>query len=185
MSRRKKIYKITRLGEGAVGKTALKTRYLGDTFKKNYTITIGADFAVKRMNINGEEITLQIWDLAGQPRFSKVREVYYNGTTGALLIYDISRRDTFEKIANWIRELIKNNQNRIVPVILLANKSDLRGTDQEKISREEGESYAKELGNWAKFEIPHVETSAKSGDNVEAAFVKLVENIEATMAARG
>jgi small GTP-binding protein len=184
VSRRKKIFKITLLGEGAVGKTAIKSRYLGDTFKKNYTITIGADFAVKRMNVNNEEVTLQIWDLAGQPRFSKVREVYYNGTTGALLIYDISRRDTFEKVAQWIGELIKNNQNRIVPVILIANKSDLRGTEQEKVSEEEGLNYAAELANWAGFDIPYVETSALSGDNVEDAFIRLVENIEMVMSSR-
>ncbi len=174
----KKIFKVSLLGEGAVGKTALKTRYLGDTFKKSYTITIGADFAVKRVNIDGQEVTLQIWDLAGQPRFAKVREVYYNGTTGALLVYDITRRDTFAKLANWLQELIKNNQNRIVPVVLIANKADLRGTENEKISTEEGQNYAKELSKWAGFDIPYVETSAKEGTAVEDAFVTLVKNIE-------
>ena len=80
----RRIFKICLLGEGAVGKTALRQRYLGEGFKQSYAMTIGADFAVKRVTIDNQEFISQIWDLAGQVRFSSVREVYYRGAAGAL-----------------------------------------------------------------------------------------------------
>ncbi|MHA1347857.1 MAG: Rab family GTPase [Candidatus Heimdallarchaeaceae archaeon] len=121
-----RIFKISLLGEGAVGKTSLRRIYLGESFKEGYMMTIGADFAVKKMSLNHVEYTLQIWDLAGQQRFSAVREVYYRGTAGALLVFDISRPETYEVLPNWLHELIRNNKNRIVPIVLIGNKADLR-----------------------------------------------------------
>lgn len=174
----RKIFKIVLLGDGAVGKTALRHRYLGEGFKQSYSMTIGADFAVKRVDLDGEEIVAQIWDLAGQIRFQSVREVYYQGATGALLVFDITRSSTFESIPNWITELLENNKNKIVPMVLLGNKSDLRDTTDGAISRESGEEYAKNLSEWSTFEIPYVETSALSGDNVDEAFAILLRNIE-------
>ncbi len=176
MSNRRKIFKIVLLGDGAVGKTALRTRYLGEGFKKSYSMTIGADFAVKRVNLDGHEIVAQIWDLAGQIRFQSVREVYYQGATGALLVFDITRGETFENIPNWITELLENNNNRVVPMVLIGNKSDLR--DETSITTEAGMEYAKNLSGWSNFEIPYVETSAKDGSNVEEAFEILLRNIE-------
>ncbi len=177
---RRKIFKIVLLGDGAVGKTALRTRYLGEGFKKSYSMTIGADFAVKRVNLDGTEIVAQIWDLAGQIRFQSVREVYYQGATGALLVFDITRTETFENIPNWITELLENNKNRVVPMVLIGNKSDLR--DENSITKEAGEEYAKSLSSWSNFEIPYVETSAKEGSNVEEAFHTLLRNIEQFLA---
>ena len=91
----RKIFKITLLGDGAVGKTSLRKTYLGEGFKDGYSMTIGADFAVKRLRIDDQDFVAQIWDLAGQQRFSAVREVYYRGTSGCLLVFDISRRSVF------------------------------------------------------------------------------------------
>lgn len=141
-------------------------------------MTIGADFAVKRVDLDGKEIVAQIWDLAGQLRFQSVREVYYQGATGGLLVFDITRASTFESIPNWITELLENNKNKVVPMVLIGNKSDLRASTPEAISFDAGNDYAKSLSDWSKFEIPYVETSALSGDNVEAAFVTLLRNIE-------
>ena len=175
MSNRRKIFKIVLLGDGAVGKTALRTRYLGEGFKKSYSMTIGADFAVKRVNLDGHEIVAQIWDLAGQIRFQSVREVYYQGATGALLVFDITRGETFENIPNWITELLENNNNRVVPMVLIGNKSDLR--DENSITTESALEYATELSKWAGFEIPYFETSALDGSGVEEAFLTLVKNM--------
>lgn len=183
LAERRKIFKIVLLGDGAVGKTALRHRYLGEGFKQSYSMTIGADFAVKRVNLDGEEIVAQIWDLAGQLRFQSVREVYYQGATGALLVFDITRTATFESIPNWITELMDNNKNKKVPMVLIGNKSDLRESTEGAISRESGQEYADNLSQWSgQFEIPYVETSALSGDNVEAAFAQLLRNIEGFLA---
>ena len=176
---RRKIFKITLLGEGAVGKTALRLRYLGEGFKQSYSMTIGADFAVKRVQVDGQEFVAQIWDLAGQVRFQSVREVYYQGTMGSLLVFDITRPETLHAIPNWIRELMEHNKNKstIVPMVLIGNKSDLRGKIPTALPREVGEKYAQSLSEWSGYQVPYVETSAKTGDNVDQAFITLLRNI--------
>lgn len=166
------------LGDGAVGKTALRHRYLGEGFKQSYSMTIGADFAVKRVELDGKEIVAQIWDLAGQLRFQSVREVYYQGATGALLVFDITRSSTFESIPQWVTELLENNKQKIIPMVLIGNKSDLREATPEAISHDAGADYAQSLTTWSNFEIPYVETSALNGENVENAFITLLRNIE-------
>ncbi len=172
-----RIFKITLLGEGAVGKTSLRRRYLGESFKEGYMMTIGADFAVKKMNLNQTEYTLQIWDLAGQQRFSAVREVYYRGTAGALLVFDISRPETYEILPNWLHELIRNNKNRIVPLVLIGNKSDLRDSTPYAVPKDYAMEYADQLSQWSGFYVPYMETSAKTGLNVEQVFSLLTESI--------
>ncbi|MCG3220558.1 MAG: GTP-binding protein [Candidatus Heimdallarchaeota archaeon] len=173
----RKIFKITLLGDGAVGKTSLRKTYLGEGFKDGYSMTIGADFAVKRLRIDDQDFVAQIWDLAGQQRFSAVREVYYRGTSGCLLVFDISRRSSFENIPSWIAELLKNNSNRVVPIVLIGNKSDLRSTAKDPIMREQAEEYARSLSGWSGFTVPYIETSAKTGENVDEAFKTLLKNI--------
>ena len=173
----RKIFKITLLGDGAVGKTSLRKTYLGEGFKDGYSMTIGADFAVKRLRIDDQDFVAQIWDLAGQQRFSAVREVYYRGTSGCLLVFDISRRSSFEYIPSWIAELLKNNSNRVVPIVLIGNKSDLRATAKDPIMREQSEEYARSLSAWSGFTVPYIETSAKTGENVDEAFKTLLKNI--------
>jgi Ras-related protein Rab-11A len=140
-------------------------------------MTIGADFAAKRAEVDGKEITAQIWDLAGQDRFSSVREVYYRGATGALLVFDITRLNTYEIIPKWISELMDNNSGRIVPMVLIGNKGDLRGGGYDEVSTESGHDYGKILGDWCGYHVPYVETSALSGQNVEEAFQTLLRNI--------
>ena len=174
-----RIFKISLLGEGAVGKTSLRRTYLGESFKEGYMMTIGADFAVKKMVSKNTEYTLQIWDLAGQQRFSAVREVYYRGTAGALLVFDISRPETYSVLPNWLHELIRNNKNRIVPIVLIGNKADLRESTPHSVPAEYAQEYADQLSEWSGFYVPYMETSAKTGLNVEAVFDTLVQNISA------
>ncbi|MHA1533051.1 MAG: Rab family GTPase [Candidatus Heimdallarchaeota archaeon] len=150
-TQKKSVYKIVLLGDGAVGKTSIRQQYLGKGFKEGYSMTIGADFCVKRVELSTMIITFQIWDLAGQQRFDVVREVYYRGSSGALLVFDVSNASSFENLPAWLNELTKNNYERIVPIVLIGNKTDLRG---------------------------YLETSAKTGLNVDEAFMLLSKQIE-------
>ena len=125
------VIKIVLLGDGAVGKTALRLRFMGHGFQSSYLSTIGADFALKEVRTahpkTKEEITtkLQIWDLAGKQHYSNIRSNYYIGAHGAFIVYDVSRRSSFDNISNWIVELKKNIGNKI-PIFIIANKIDLR-----------------------------------------------------------
>jgi small GTP-binding protein len=170
--------KVCLLGDGAVGKTALRERYLGKQFSSGYVMTIGADFAVKKTEIksDGESgsqtVKFQIWDLAGQPRFNSVRELYYKGSHGGLLVFDITRRDSFNNLNAWVEELYKNSGRGNMPITLLGNKVDLRDETEDPVTEEEAREYIKVLKKQynIEFEVPYLETSAKTGVNVEESF---------------
>jgi small GTP-binding protein len=159
-------YKIVMLGDGAVGKTAMTTRFTQNFFEADYKRTIGSDFAIKRLTIDeiDAQVTLQVWDLAGQPRFESVRQGFYRGARGGLLLYDVTRRRTFLNVENWKEEAFTNLQKEI-PLILVANKVDLE--DSRVVTTEEGEKYAK------KSNLIYVESSALTGENVEDAYLNL------------
>ncbi|MFQ5979011.1 MAG: GTP-binding protein [Candidatus Heimdallarchaeota archaeon] len=176
------VCKITLLGDGAVGKTALRNRFLGKEFTGTYTMTIGADFASKKLALEEQELKFQIWDLAGQPRFKAVREAYYRGAVGALLIYDVVRPSSFENTPTWIMEAWKHNGKGRIPIVVLGNKIDLRPTQPEalQIKTEQGQALAEELSTMTSsfgFNVHFLETSAATGENVEEAFNLLGENI--------
>jgi small GTP-binding protein len=170
-------YKITLLGDGAVGKTSLRKNFMGEAFSTKYNMTLGSDFAVKNVEVDDSEVMLVIWDLAGQPRFSAVREAYYRGSRGALIVFDLTRAESYENLANWVAELVKNNGYKKIPIVLIGNKMDLRGSLYNTIPKKYGENYAKRLGEWSGFDVQYIETSAKFGDNVEEAFATLVRQI--------
>ena len=175
--------KVCLLGDGAVGKTALRERYLGKQFSSGYVMTIGADFAVKKTEINTEEgkksIKFQIWDLAGQPRFNSVRELYYKGSHGGLLIFDITRRDSFTNLTSWIEELYRNSGRGTMPIAFLGNKVDLRDEVDDPVTQNEAHKFIKQFKEQYKidFEIPYLETSAKTGKNVDESFNILATTI--------
>jgi small GTP-binding protein len=159
-------YKIVMLGDGAVGKTAMTTRFTQNFFDSDYKRTIGSDFAIKRLTLEDIDarVTLQVWDLAGQPRFESVRAGFYRGARGGLLLYDVTRRRTFLNVDNWKEEAFKNLTYKI-PLVLVANKVDLE--DSRVVTTEEGEKYAK------KNKMTYVESSALTGENVEKAYANL------------
>jgi small GTP-binding protein len=159
-------FKVVMLGDGAVGKTAMTTRFTQDYFDSDYKRTIGTDFSVKRMNISEIEahVTLQIWDLAGQPRFEFVRQGFYRGSRGGLLLYDVTRRRTFINAEAWKDEAFKNLKEAI-PLVLVANKVDL--ADSRAVTTEEGKEFAEKNG------FLYVESSALTGENVEQAYITL------------
>lgn len=147
---------------------------MGEGFKKSYGMTIGADFAVYKMG----DYTLHIWDLAGQIRFSKILKAYYIGTVGSLLIFDVTQKESFHNLPSWIGELVRNNNNQIIPMVIVGNKSDLRDNSKDPVTIEEIQHYLKKLSDWTKFEVPYIETSALSGLNVQDSFQDLVKRID-------
>lgn len=168
------------MGDGGVGKTTIRERYLGKGFKTKYNLTVGADFAVYDGSINSSPVRYQIWDLAGQNRFDAVREVYYRGSAGALLVYDVTRRESFYNMPKWINEFWTNNGRGRVPLVVVANKIDMRELIDNTISPQEGYSFAENLSNLTKsngFPCHFIETSAKTGVNITKAFSLLGENV--------
>jgi len=163
--------KICLLGDPAVGKTSLIHRYVYDVFDDKYLSTIGAKIT-KNTNLieipeagMNVELTLLVWDIAGQKMFGNVHQTYYKGAEGALIVADITRRETFDNVVNWISELF--NVARSVPVLILANKYDLR--EQAAISEQEIDEIVGRLG------ASYLLTSAKTGINVENAFRSISE----------
>ncbi|MEM3586723.1 MAG: GTP-binding protein [Candidatus Jordarchaeaceae archaeon] len=160
------VFKIVVLGDGAVGKTSLIKRWTEGSFRTDYILTIGSNFAVKSLNIEDKPIKLQIWDLAGQPHFSDVRVLFYKGAMGAMYVFDVSHLESYNNIVRWYEEL--KNICGDIPRVLLGNKVDL--DQQRKVTPRDGEELAKKLGN-----IPYFETSAKTGQQVNEAFQKIAQ----------
>ncbi|GKV18757.1 hypothetical protein SLEP1_g29096 [Rubroshorea leprosula] len=155
------LFKIVLVGDSAVGKSNLLARFARDEFYPNSKSTIGVEFQTQKMDINGKEIKAQIWDTAGQERFRAVTSAYYRGAVGALLVYDISRRQTFDSIGRWLNELHIT--------ILVGNKTDLK--DAREVPTAEGKALAEAQG------LFFMETSALDSSNVAAAFQTVVKEI--------
>ncbi len=175
--------KICLLGDGSVGKTSLRNRYMGKGLPGDYLPTLGADFAATKVNIpygNSEKsIRFQIWDLAGQPTFSQIRALYYRQIAGALLVYDITDRASLQNLRSWVQELTQHMGTPSVYINILGNKSDLRTDDS--VTTLEAETYISEqiLPRYQHLvgSIDHFETSAKTGKNVDKAFITLGRKI--------
>ncbi|KAJ6802323.1 ras-related protein RABA3-like [Iris pallida] len=163
------VFKIVVVGDSAVGKTQILGRFARDEFCFDSKSTIGVEFQTRTITINRKRIKAQIWDTAGQERYRAVTSAYYRGALGAMLVYDITRRQTFDHVVRWLEELRAHADNSIV-VMLLGNKADL-AAGKRAVSREDAVEFAEEQG------LFFSETSALSGDNVESAFLMLLEEI--------
>ena len=170
------LYKICLLGDGGVGKTSLRERFLGKGFQSGYILTIGADFAVQDLEIDNMQYKFQIWDLAGQQRFEAVRALYYRGSHGAILVFDKTRPESLYNLEKWKIELF-TNVGRQIPYVLLGNKSDLpNAINQEELTRFVETSQQEVSG--IIYSIHYLDTSAKSGLNVTEAFTQLGRTIK-------
>ena len=158
------IFKVLLLGNSDVGKSSLLLRYVDSVWNDAFVPTIGVDFKVKTLNINDKKIKMQIWDTAGQERFRTVVATYFRGAHGILLLYDVTNKDSFKNLENWLIEIEKNAQEKVLK-ILIGNKCDLN--DDREITTEEGKAFA--LRNGMEF----METSAKMNTNVTEAFETL------------
>ena len=180
--------KILLLGDGGVGKTCLRKQYFDATFTKDYHETIGADFAVKKFSIplkktgtRSKNISLYIWDVSGQPRFNQVASLLFERADGALIVFDITNQESFQACSDWVNRFMQYGNTNILCVV--GNKSDLRLDKkfQEKpaklVTVTEGLDLSNKLAQQYHCSIPYVETSAKTGNNVNMAFNTLITQI--------
>ncbi|MFX1442908.1 MAG: Rab family GTPase [Promethearchaeota archaeon] len=166
------ILKLVLLGDPAVGKTSLINQYVDHTFKTDYQPTLGANIIAKEIKMNQIKTTtkLIIWDIAGQKTYDLSRKLFFQGCSGALFIYDITRASTFENIKDkWLQDFQKFGKTKAA-FILIGNKTDL--TEIRSVKKETGEKLADDINA-----IDFIETSAKYGENVELAFKKLINQV--------
>jgi small GTP-binding protein len=163
-----KTFKILTIGESGVGKTCILRRFVENKFLKNHLATIGIDFKTKTLNINNQEIKLKIWDTAGQERFRNITTQYYKGADGIVLIYDVTDDASYEKIRDWMEQILSNTKREDIGLVLLGNKCDM---EPRAVTEEQGNKMAEEL------KVSYFETSALTGQGINEAFNELTRDI--------
>ena len=162
------LFKYIIIGDAAVGKSNLLLRYAHGQFKPEYQLTIGVEFGAKNVQINNKIYRIQIWDTVGQENFRSITRAYYKNSVCALIVYDISSRDSFNNVSTWVDDC-KNQSPKTIFMVLVGNKSDL--SDRRQVNTEEGKELAEKYG------MLFFETSAKNGTNVEEIFLESANNI--------
>jgi Ras-related protein Rab-1A len=168
------LYKLLLIGDSGVGKSSLLQRFCEDTFSGDYLSTIGVDFKLKTISLPGDNnvdprnVKLQIWDTAGQERFRTITSSYYRGAHGIIVVYDITDKESFTNIKQWLQE-IERYASENVNKLMVGNKSDLE--EERQVKFEDAQALATELN------LSCIETSAKKDDNVESAFMNLTDTI--------
>ncbi|KAK4394030.1 Ras-related protein Rab11D [Sesamum angolense] len=162
------VFKVVLIGDSAVGKSQILSRFARNEFSLDSKATIGVEFQTRTMVIQHKSVKAQIWDTAGQERYRAVTSAYYRGAVGAMLVYDITKRQTFDHIPRWLEELRAHADKNIV-IILIGNKTDLE--DQRAVPTEDAKEFAEKEG------LFFLETSALEATNVEEAFVTVLTEI--------
>jgi Ras-related protein Rab-11A len=158
-------FKLPIFGDAGVGKTTLTHRYLHGLFKEAYSHTIGVDFFLKRFEVDGKNVSLQIWDFAGEEKFRFLLPGIMNGANGTILMFDITRYVTFQNLIKWLNVFNTANEthDQKVPVIIVGSKIDLEGL--RTVPSDEGKKFVKEHKL-----VEYIECSSKNGENVEEIF---------------
>lgn len=162
------LFKYIIIGDTGVGKSCLLLQFTDKRFQPVHDLTIGVEFGARMINIEDQVIKLQIWDTAGQESFRSITRSYYRGAAGALLVYDITRRETFSHLTSWLKDA-REHSNKDLTIMLIGNKLDL--ATRRAVSYEEGAQFARDNG------LIFMETSAKDNENVEEAFVDTAKRI--------
>lgn len=166
------LFKLLLIGDSGVGKSCLLLRFADDTYTESYISTIGVDFKIRTIELDGKTIKLQIWDTAGQERFRTITSSYYRGAHGIIVVYDITDQESFNNVKQWLQEIDRyacENVNKL----LVGNKCDL--TTKRAVETTAAKEYADQLG------IPFLETSAKTSTAVEQAFMTMASEIKNRM----
>ena len=156
------------IGDAAVGKSNLLLRFAQNDFKMEYQLTIGVEFGAKNIEINNKKYRLQIWDTAGQENYRSITRAYYKNSVCAILVYDITNRDSFEHISSWIDDCLSQSPKTVF-MVLVGNKSDL--SEKRRVTIEEGQQMAKNHN------LLFFETSAKTGENIDQTIRFLVKEV--------
>ena len=162
------LFKLILIGDSSVGKSNILLKYLKGQFDPNSKATVGVEFGTKNVEIKNKKIKIQIWDTAGQERYRSITSAYYKGAKGAFIVYDITRKNTFDNIDKWISDL-KTNGDENLAIVLIGNKSDLE--ERREIQKDEGIKKSEE------YKTAFMETSALNGDNIDKAFDELINQI--------
>ena len=162
------IFKIVLIGDASVGKTNILSKYLYDEFDPNSKATVGVEFATKNFTIDNNIVKAQIWDTAGQERYRAITSAYYKGAKGVLIVYDITRKNSFENVDKWLNDFKMKSDDDAV-IVIVGNKSDL--INEREVSIEEATLKA-QVNHLAFFE-----TSAKENENVHSAFISLITQV--------
>jgi len=168
------LLKILLIGDAGVGKSSLLLRFTDATFDDHIQSTIGVDFKVKYATVAGKKVKLTVWDTAGQERFRTLTSSYYRGAHAVLLVYDVTRRDTFDNLAVWHKEVSEYSPNKgeAVVKVLVGNKSDLlEGGETAAVTAAEADEWARDVG------MLYVQASAKNDNGVKECFTSAVERI--------
>ncbi|KIK06613.1 hypothetical protein K443DRAFT_3067 [Laccaria amethystina LaAM-08-1] len=166
------LFKLLLIGDSGVGKSCLLLRFADDTYTESYISTIGVDFKIRTIELEGKTVKLQIWDTAGQERFRTITSSYYRGAHGIIVVYDVTDNESFTHVKQWLQE-IDRYASEGVNKLLVGNKSDLTGKKVVEYS------VAKEFAD--QLNIPFLETSAKNATNVEQAFLTMAKQIKDRM----
>lgn len=164
------LFKLLLIGDSGVGKSCLLLRFADDTYTESYISTIGVDFKIRTIDLDGKTIKLQIWDTAGQERFRTITSSYYRGAHGIIVVYDTTDLESFNNVKQWLHEIDRYASDN-VNKLLVGNKSDL--TSKRAVSFDQAKEFADSLG------IEFIETSAKNATNVEKAFLMMASQIKA------
>eukprot|EP00013_Stygamoeba_regulata_P013936 CAMPEP_0177667574 /NCGR_PEP_ID=MMETSP0447-20121125/22196_1 /TAXON_ID=0 /ORGANISM="Stygamoeba regulata, Strain BSH-02190019" /LENGTH=201 /DNA_ID=CAMNT_0019173815 /DNA_START=426 /DNA_END=1031 /DNA_ORIENTATION=+ len=163
------LYKLLLIGDSGVGKSCLLLRFADNTYTESYISTIGVDFKVRTIQLEGKTIKLQIWDTAGQERFRTITSSYYRGAHGIIVVFDVTDQVSYNNVKQWLKEIERyacENVNKL----LVGNKCDLE--DKRQVADETAREFADDL------QISYIETSAKNATNVDETFIKIASEIQ-------
>jgi small GTP-binding protein len=170
------LFKLLLIGDSGVGKSCLLLRFADHTYTESYISTIGVDFKIRTIELDGKTIKLQIWDTAGQERFRTITSSYYRGAHGIIIVYDVTDMESFNNVKQWLNEIDRYASENVCK-LLVGNKCDL--VTKKVVDFEVAKEFADKLS------IPFLETSAKAATNVEKAFLTMAAEIKNSLAAQG
>ncbi|KAK9787878.1 hypothetical protein WJX73_007617 [Symbiochloris irregularis] len=164
------LIRLLLIGDSGVGKSCLLLRFSDDSFTSSFITTIGIDFKIKKLLLNGKWVKLQIWDTAGQERFRTITSAYYRGAMGIVVVYDVTDEASFNNVRNWMRNIEQHATDTVSNKVLVGNKCDM---DESKraVPYSKGQALADELG------IQFFETSAKTNTNVSEVFQSVARDV--------